>query len=455
MEYNDFLKNKTFVLESMGFDVDPASLNPHLFGFQRDICHWALAKGRAAVFTDCGSGKSIIQLEWAHQVSTLTGGKVLIVAPLAVVEQTKREGDKFGIPCKVCASQNDVEDGISITNYEKLDHFTANSFTGVVLDESSILKSFSGKIRNQIIQCFARTPYKLACTATPAPNDYMELGNHSEFLGVMTRAEMLAMFFVHDGGQTSKWRLKGHAEDLYWQWMASWAVFMDNPATLGYTDEGYDLPPLHVHEIVVDGDEPVVQSLTLSQRRDARRDSLEERCQAAAQLVNASHEQWVVWCDLNSESDRLHALIPDSSEIRGSDRPEDKANAVIDFSNEKIRCLVSKSSIFGFGVNWQQCNHMIFVGLSDSYEQYYQAVRRCWRFGQTKPVEVYIIISKNEGCVKANIGRKEAESERMKTEMTKYTKEITKKELQKTCRLSTPYEPTVEMTLPVWEEFAS
>ena len=455
MEYNDFLKNKTFVLESMGFDVDPTSLNPHLFGFQRDICRWALAKGRAAVFTDCGSGKSIIQLEWAHQVSTLTGGKVLIVAPLAVVEQTRREGEKFGIPCKVCASQNDVEDGISITNYEKLDHFTANEFIGVVLDESSILKSFSGKIRNQIIQCFVRTPYKLACTATPAPNDYMELGNHSEFLGVMTRAEMLAMFFVHDGGQTSKWRLKGHAEDLYWQWMASWAVFMDNPATLGYTDEGYDLPPLHVHEIVVDGDEPVVQSLTLSQRRDARRDSLEERCQAAAQLVNASHEQWVVWCDLNSESDRLHALIPDSSEIRGSDRPEDKANAVIDFSNEKIRCLVSKSSIFGFGVNWQQCNHMIFVGLSDSYEQYYQAVRRCWRFGQTKPVEVYIIISKNEGCVKANIERKEAESERMKDEMTKYTKEITKKELQKTCRLSTPYEPTVEMTLPVWEEFAS
>lgn len=455
MEYSDFLKNKTFVLESMGFDVDPASLNPHLFGFQRDICRWALAKGRAAVFTDCGSGKSIIQLEWAHQVSALTGGKVLIVAPLAVVEQTRREGEKFGIPCKVCASQNDVEDGISITNYEKLDHFTANSFTGVVLDESSILKSFSGKIRNQIIQCFARTPYKLACTATPAPNDYMELGNHSEFLGVMTRAEMLAMFFVHDGGQTSKWRLKGHAEDLYWQWMASWAVFMDNPATLGYTDEGYDLPPLHVHEIVVDGDEPVLQSLTLSQRRDARRDSLEERCQAAAQLVNASHEQWVVWCDLNSESEKLHSLIPDSSEIRGSDRPEDKANAVIDFSNEKIRCLVSKSSIFGFGVNWQQCNHMIFVGLSDSYEQYYQAVRRCWRFGQTKPVEVYIIISKNEGCVKANIERKEAESERMKAEMTKYTKEITKKELQKTCRLSTPYEPTVEMTLPVWEEFAS
>ena len=455
MEYNEFLKNKTFVLESHGFEVEPSEQNAHLFGFQRDICRWALAKGRAAVFTDCGSGKSIIQLEWANQVVKHTGGKVLIIAPLAVTEQTKREGEKFGIPAKVCASQRDVESGISITNYEKLEHFTANEFVGVVLDESSILKSFTGKIRNQIIQCFAKTPYKLACTATPAPNDYMELGNHSEFLGVMTRPEMLAMFFVHDGGQTSKWRLKGHAEDLYWQWMASWAVFMDNPATLGYTDEGYDLPPLNVHEIVVDGDAPVLETLTLTQRRDARRDSLDLRCKAAADLVNESDEQWVVWCDLNSESEKLHELIDDSVEIRGSDKPEVKASAVIDFTNEKIRCLVSKSSIFGFGVNWQQCRNMVFVGLSDSYEQYYQAVRRCWRFGQDKPVNVYIIISKNEGCVKANIERKEQESDRMKAEMVKYTKDITKKELKKTCRLSTPYEPRVEMALPMWEEFAA
>lgn len=426
-----------------------------MFGFQRDITRWALAKGRAAVFSDCGTGKSIVQLEWAHQVSKRTGGKVLIVAPLAVTEQTKREGEKFGIPVKVCASQKDVEDGISITNYEKLEHFVANEFVGVVLDESSILKSFTGKIRNQIISCFAKTPYKLACTATPAPNDYMELGNHSEFLGVMTRPEMLAMFFVHDGGQTSKWRLKGHAEDLYWQWMASWAVFMDNPKTLGYDDEGYDLPCLNVHEIVVDGDEPVVEALTLTQRRDARRNSLDERCKAAADLVNQSDDQWVVWCDLNSESEKLHQLINDSVEIRGSDKPETKANAVLDFTNEKIRCLVSKSSIFGFGVNWQQCHNMIFVGLSDSYEQYYQAVRRCWRFGQDKPVDVYIIISKNEGCVKANIERKEQEAERMKLEMVKYTKDITKKELQKTCRLSTPYVANTKMVLPEWEEFAA
>lgn len=237
--------------------------------------------------------------------------------------------------------------------------------------------------------------------------------------------------------------------------MASWAVFMDNPATLGYTDEGYDLPPLNVHEIVVDGDAPVLETLTLTQRRDARRDSLDLRCKAAADLVNESDEQWVVWCDLNSESEKLHELIDDSVEIRGSDKPEVKASAVIDFTNEKIRCLVSKSSIFGFGVNWQQCRNMVFVGLSDSYEQYYQAVRRCWRFGQDKPVNVYIIISKNEGCVKTNIERKEQESDRMKAEMVKYTKDITKKELKKTCRLSTPYEPRVEMALPMWEEFAA
>lgn len=426
-----------------------------MFGFQRDITRWALAKGRAAVFSDCGTGKTLIELEFAHQVCEHTSGKALIVAPLAVVEQTKREGEKFGIHAKVCTSQEDVIVGINITNYEKLDHFVANEFNCIILDESSILKSFTGKIRTQIIQMFARTPYKLACTATPAPNDYMELGNHSEFLGVMTRPEMLAMFFVHDGGQTSKWRLKGHAQDLYWQWMASWAVFMDKPGTLGYDNTGYDLPDLNIEEIIVDGDEPVVESLTLTQRRDARRNSLKERCEAAAKLVNESDEQWVVWCDLNSESEMLHNLIPDSVEVRGSDKPEKKCSAILDFADSKIRCLVTKGSIYGFGVNMQHCRNMIFVGLSDSYEQYYQAVRRCWRFGQDKPVNVYIIISKNEGCVKANIERKELESEHMKNEMVKYTKDITKKELRKTCRLSTPYEAHKEMKLPKWEEFAA
>lgn len=451
--YRHFLDNKAFILESVGFDVDQSDLNPQLFGFQKDIVRWALAKGRAAVFTDCGTGKSAIQLEWARWIHKLTGKDVLIVAPLAVVDQTRREGNKFGVDIRICASQDDVRPGIIITNYEKLDHFVANQFIGVVLDESSILKSYSGKIRNQIIDCFRETPYKLACTATPAPNDYMELGNHSEFVGVMTRAEMLSCFFCHDGGDTSKWRLKGHAESLYWQWMASWAVFMDNPKTLGYDTEGYDLPPLNVNQMIVDGDVPVVQTLSLTERRNARRQSMDERCKAAAELVNNSPEQWIVWCDLNAESNLLHSMIPDSIEICGSDTPEKKAQAVIDFTNEQVRCMVSKSSIFGFGVNWQQCHNVVFVGLSDSYEQYYQAVRRCWRFGQDQPVNVYIIISKNEGCVLDNINRKESESRRMISEMVRYTKDITAKELKHTSRLTAPYDAKIKMILPKWEEF--
>lgn len=222
IEYKEFLNNKKFILESSGFEIDKSELNPMLFEFQKDIVIWSLAKGRSAIMADCGLGKTPMQLEWANQVVKHTGGKVLILAPLAVASQTVNEGVKFGVKVNICESQEDVKQGINITNYEKLDHFIANEFIAVVLDESSILKSFTGKVRTSIIDNFANIPFKLACTATPAPNDYMELGNHSEFLGVMTRPEMLAMFFVHDGGETSKWRLKGHAETVFWQWMASW-----------------------------------------------------------------------------------------------------------------------------------------------------------------------------------------------------------------------------------------
>ena len=321
------------------------------------------------------------------------------------------------------------------------------------MDESNILKSYSGKVRTAIIENFRNVPYKLACTATPAPNDYMELGNHSEFCGVMTRPEMLSMFFVHDGGQTSKWRLKGHAEDVFWQWLATFSVFIDNPKNIGYEIDGYDLPDLNITEIIVDGDEPVKESLTLSERRKARKDSLELRCKKAADLVNRSDEQWIVWCDLNSESETLNNLINDSVEVKGSDKPEYKSNSMIGFSEGNIKALVTKPSIAGFGMNWQNCHNMIFTGLSDSYEQYYQAVRRCWRFGQDKPVNVYIIISAKEGCVKDNIERKQADFLKMQKEMTELTKEITKKELKNTCRISTPYEPETEMKLPEWEEF--
>lgn len=441
------------MLESSGFDIEKSELNPKMFEFEKDIVRWALKKGRACVFAGCGLGKTFIQLSWADQVHLHTGGRVLIVAPLTVADQTKREAEKFGYDAKICESQEDCVDGINITNYEKLEKFVAKEFVGVVLDESSILKSYTGKVRNQIIEMFANTPYKLACTATPAPNDYMELGNHSEFCGVMTRAEMLAMFFVHDGGQTSKWRLKGHAKDIFWQWMASWSVFLDNPKDLDYNVSGYDLPPLHINEIIVDGDEPIVESLTLTERREARKESLDLRCQKAAELVNNSDEQWLVWCDLNAESEKLHELIPDSVEVKGSDKPKYKTESILGFTDGKIKALVTKASIAGYGINWQNCHNMIFTGISDSFEAFYQAVRRCWRFGQDKEVNVYIIISAKEGCVKENIERKQWDFEAMRDAMVDLTKEITKKELRQTCRISTPYEPKVEMKLPEWEEF--
>lgn len=454
MEYEEFLKSKDYILKSSGFDVDKNDLNPMLYDFQKDIVRWALAKGRACIFADCGLGKTACQLSWAYQVHRHTGGKILILAPLAVADQTKREAEKFHYDnVKVCSCQEDCIDGINITNYEKLDKFVAKEFVGVVLDESSILKSFTGKVRNSIIQNFQNIPYKLACTATPAPNDYMELGNHSEFCGVMTRAEMLAMFFVHDGGQTSKWRLKGHAKDVFWQWMASWAVFIDNPKSLGYDIDGYNLPALHVHEIIVDGEEPVTDNLTLTERRNARKATIQERCEYAAKLVNQSDEQWLVWCDLNAEGDLLEKLIDESKNVQGSDKPAYKTETMLDFSNENLKCLISKPKIAGLGLNWQNCHNMIFTGLSDSFEQYYQAVRRCWRFGQEHEVNVYIIISAKEGCVKENIERKQNDFITMRDAMIELTKDITKKELKKTCRIVTPYNPNVEMKLPKWEEF--
>jgi hypothetical protein len=270
----------------------------------------------------------------------------------------------------------------------------------------------------------------------------------------MTRAEMLSMYFVHDGSRTSQWRLKGHATEIFWQWMASWSVFISNPKDLGYEDEGYDLPGLNIHQIIVDGAEPVSVEMTLTERRQARKDSLESRCKAAADLVNrAADDQWLVWCDLNDESTLLTDSMPEAIEVKGPDKPDHKKNAMLGFANDDIRVLVTKPKIAGFGMNWQSCHNMIFVGLSDSFEAYYQAVRRCYRFQQEHEVDVYIIISAAEGAVKENIERKQHEALEMQQAMLKYTKEITKKELRQTSRISTPYNPRVTMRLPKWAEF--
>ena len=456
MSYQAFLRSKEISgMHTDSIRVETEELNPMLYQFQRDIVRWALAKGRAAAFTDCGTGKTAMQLTWSEEIVKHRGGMVLILAPLAVAAQTAAEGEKFGVKVTICQTKEDLRPGINITNYEKLGKFDGVDFVGVVLDESSILKSFDGKERSRIIDRFCHVPFRLACTATPAPNDYMELGNHAEFLGIMSYSEMLAMFFVHDGGQTSKWRLKGHAEDVFWQWMGSWAVVMESPRDLGYEIAGYDLPELRIHEIIADGTEPTTEPMTLSQRRQARRDTLEQRCRAAAALANGSDEQWLIWCDLNDESALLHSMIHDSVEVRGSDKGDDKADRMMGFSRGENRCLVTKPSIAGFGMNWQNCGKEIFVGLSDSYEQYYQALRRCWRFGRKEPVDVYIVISGREGAVKENIARKEADHRRMRRAMIEQTREITRQELRTTCRLSTPYEPCVPMVLPKWKEFSN
>jgi superfamily II DNA or RNA helicase len=401
MNYDEFIENKKVKIVYNGIEVSKSNLNSMLFDFQKDIVKWALHKGKACIFADCGLGKSPMQLEWANQVCNYTNSNVLILAPLAVSKQTQREGDKFGINVNVCRSHNDVTDGINITNYEMLHKFDLDSFAGVVLDESSILKSFSGKIRNQIIDAFKDVEYKLACTATPAPNDFMELGNHSEFVDVMDRNSMLSTFFVHDGGETSKWRLKKHAENKYWEWLSTWAVVIQKPSDLGYDDKGFRLKDINVIENIIDtprksNELVVMPAKTLSERRKVRKESLNERVKKVADLVNNSDEQWLVWCDFNIESEMLGREIEDSVEVRGSTKPDIKSKYMLGFSNGDYRVLVTKPSIAGFGMNWQNCHNMAFCGISDSYEQYYQAVRRCWRFGQANNVNVHIVISDRE-----------------------------------------------------------
>jgi len=438
LDYKEFLENKKIVVTPCGINVSRDEISPMLFDFQRDIVKWALIKGKAAVFAGTGLGKTGMQLEWANQVHKKTGGDVLILAPLAVAQQTVREGQKFGITVTHCRSQEDVQPGLNIANYEMLHKFDPSKFVAVVLDESSILKSFAGKVRTQIIEMFQHTPYKLACTATPAPNDHMELCNHAEFLGVMTRAEMLAMFFVHDGGDTSKWRLKGHAREKFWTWVASWAVMLSKPPDLGYADEKFILPPLNIRHVTVLIDGP--EAKTLTERREARKNSIEERVAICAEMVNQSNDTWIIWCGLNAESEMLTKAIHGAVEITGSDKPEYKEKTMNDFSEGKVRILVTKPSIAGFGMNWQHCNKMAFVGLSDSFEEYFQAVRRCWRFGQEKPVDVYVITAETEGAVVANIKRKEEEFAVMLSGMIAATQEITKENLQSTGRDVAVYE---------------
>jgi superfamily II DNA or RNA helicase len=457
--YGDFIQAKAMRVEPCGFSVDDVS--PHLFGFQSDIVKWALRRGRSAVFADCGMGKTAMQLEWASHVVNHTGGRVLILAPLSVAQQTVREADKFGVKCPVryVRKDDDITDGITIVNYEMMHAIDVDQFSGVVLDESSIIKAFDGKMRNQIVTGFRDTPYKLACTATPAPNDHMELGNHAEFLGVMTRAEMLSMFFAHDGGETSKWRLKGHAVDQFWKWVCGWAVMVRKPSDIGHSDDGFVLPPIDFNHIQVDADYSTakasgmlfpMEAQTLQERRGARRGSTDSRVRAIAEIVNASDEQWVMWCDLNAEGDALEKAIRGATQVSGSDTQDDKEQAMSDFASGNVRVLVTKPSIAGFGMNWQHCRNMAFVGMSDSYEQIYQATRRCWRFGQTKTVNVHFVTSELEGAVVANVKRKEQDATEMADKMVEHMKAQMILAVKGAARDVTEYNPKQTVIMPSW-----
>jgi superfamily II DNA or RNA helicase len=415
VSYADFLARKRSLAGDAGFETD---VSDKLYGFQQEIVRFSVRKGRAAIFADCGLGKTPMQLEWARLVNEHTGGNVLILAPLAVAAQTVREGAKFGIETVQAREAAEVAP-ITVTNYERLERFAAMDWAGVVLDESSILKSFDGRTRELLTKWADSIPYRLCATATPSPNDYEELGGHAEFLGVLNRRQMLAEFFINDGLSAAHWRLKGHAQHLYWRWIRSWAAALRSPADLGYPDAGFALPPLNVDVISIDADAVSEDRLfavpvsTLAERRQARRESLPQRVGQAAEIVNATSGPCVVWCDLNDESAALARAIPDALEVTGADNADEKEARLLAFTNGDARVLVTKPRIGGWGLNWQHCNRMVFVGLSDSYESYYQAVRRCWRFGQTQPVEVTIIASNREQTVLENVRRKEEQARTM------------------------------------------
>ena len=458
MEYSEFIKNKAIIYQPSGFDCKER--NENLFGWQNDVVKWALRKGKCAIFSDCGTGKTRMLLQWADMVRKHEKKAVLILAPLAVAQQTRAEGKKCGIDVKVVRDQSECEEGLNITNYEMLQHFDASEFVGVVLDESSIIKHKDGKTRQLIQDMFEETKYKLCCTATPAPNDFMELGTHAQFLGVMKQTEMLATFFVHDGGETQNWRLKGHAEKKFFEWVAGWAACFKRPQDLGYEEEGYELPELRIHEEsveststeLIDGQMMMFAPVgkTLLERRSARRNSLMDRVARAAEIANETREQVLVWCDLNSESKALTEAIRGAVEVEGSMSLEEKEKGITGFLLGENRVLVSKPSIAGFGINAQNAHIEIFVGLSDSFESYYQAVRRCWRFGQERPVDVYIIISDAEGAVKENIQRKQRDAERMTDELIAFTREFLKSDMKQTRRDVDEYYAFEKMEVPEW-----
>lgn len=456
--YEQFVSRKLALIPPQGL-AGPHELPANMLPHQRDLTTWALKRGRAAIFADTGLGKSRMELAWADAVHRATGRDVLILAPLAVAAQTVEEGAKVGIAVTHCRDGADVRAGINITNYDRLHRFDADRFGGVALDESSCIKHHTSKTFDALVEAFRACPFRLCATATPAPNDWTELGTHAEFLGICTRQEMLAEYFVHDGGETQVWRLKGHARGEFWRWVSSWGAMVRKPSDLGHDDGPYNLPPLSVSEHIVASDGSALhkagmlfplEASSLSERRTARKASLSARVEACAAMVNADRQPWIVWGDLNAETEALTAAIDGAVEIRGSDDAEVKEQRLADFAAGRIRVLVTKSSIAGWGLNFQHCARMAFVGVTDSFEAYYQAVRRCWRFGQTREVHVHLFSSQLEGAVLANLRRKEVDALAMGEALSRETMAAVRAEVTGTARTTNPYNADKRITAPAW-----
>jgi superfamily II DNA or RNA helicase len=456
--YQDFLASKRIAVGSHGPTIEPDAIHPMLFDFQRDLVRWAVRKGRAALWADTGLGKTFMQLEWAR----LIGERTLILAPLAVAQQTIREAAKIGQTVVYARHQGEAAStGITISNYERLHRFEPSEFGAVVLDESSILKAFSGITKKALIEAFADTPYRLSCSATPAPNDIEELCNHAHFLGVMKPAEMRSTFFIADSrGEFMRYRLKRHARTAFYRWLASWAMAVKKPSDLGYDDDGFTLPPLSVDAVTVETDwRPEGQLFFVglagvTDRAQARRATLASRVAATRDLIASEpDEQWLVWCGLNDEGRALQRelSLPGVVVVEGSDEPDAKAAALLDFAEGRTRVLITKVSIAGFGLNFQSCARMAFLGIGDSFEQYYQAIRRCWRFGQTRPVHAYVVVSSVEhDVVYGNVLRKQAQAVELSTELIAHAAEYERAELFVGTSMADDFEPRQEARVPAW-----
>lgn len=425
-EYQKFLEQKEKLTQPIGQKVNQEQINQTLHKWQQSIVEWACNVGRAAIFADCGLGKTFMQLEWLRLMHNQGG---LIASPLSVARQTVREAKKLGITIEYIRETPADTGGLFITNYEMLDKIDENRFDAVVLDESSILKNYSGKLRTQIIKKFKETTYKLACTATPAPNDTTELINHAEFLGMAKRQDMLGAYFITnmDKNEGGGYRLKGHAKEPMFRWMAGWACAIRKPSDLGYSDESYNLPNLNIIPEIVQADiQPEDQLFAtdlggVGGRAKIRKQTIEARINRVIEIINNHpNDQWILWCGLNDEASILKKMLPESINIEGSWEPDKKAQAFEDFQDGKQKIIITKPSIAGFGMNFQNAHKMIFVGLGDSYESYYQSIRRCYRFGQTKEVDVHIVVSEIEQQIALNVARKEKKSSESADLLIKY-----------------------------------